>query len=555
MKLAAPPSAKKRTVTDYVNPVLNRDNHIPEQTLPLREICLRVVALAQVLKEKKFYPYQVDLAYRIVESLLDHDGETVTSLMSRQAGKTETIGAIVAAIAVIVPSLAKQFPNDWRLNLTDEKGVYRGFAHGVKIGIYAPRLDQSGIMFDRTKQALETDTAKKVLRELNISLMVFNGNTVKLSNHSRVLCQSASEQSKIEGETHHLLVVEEAQDVGDLKLRKSLRPMVAATGGTIVMVGTASTRKCDFYMACRHNQRVELVTQKRNHFFFPYTVGIQYNSLYRKHIEQEKIRLGEDSDEFRMSYGAEWIFERGMFVTQEQLFHRDIAQTNGLFSAVYPFGLPQKLRYYSIVLGIDWGSASDSTVLTFLAVDWNNPLDSGYASNANGMFHYQYFQKHVVGWVEFLGDDYETQFHAVHEAIRTFKGLSKVVTDSNTCGLPIYDRLVAVTARTGIEVEPFNFQARLKSDGYKSLYGDICARRLTFPAAPVVRASSSYRKFVNQMLDAQKVYDNGLMKVSHPDEKDAHDDYPDSLMMAAWGANTPARSNRIDISMNNPFYR
>lgn len=537
--------------------VLDREHCDPTKQLPVRELCLKVVDLAQILNEKQFYQYQVEFAFRIVEAVLEHGGEVLTCLMARQMGKTEVIGAIVAALLVILPVLARQFPDEWHLNITDDRGVYRGYAEGLKIGIYAPRLEQAGIMFERVKKCLETDTAKATLRELGISFAENNGNTLRLSNGSRVLCQSASEQSKIEGSTHHLLIAEEAQDISDLKMKKSLHPMVAATGGTIVKVGTATTQKCDFYSAIKHNERKLAVEGIRNHFFFPYTVGVQFNSLYRKVVEEEKLRLGEDSDEFRTSYKGEWIFERGMFVTMEQLFDIRVAATDGAFSSRHRRGfLDKAMRRYSIVAGIDWGSSSDSTVVTLMAVDWNSPLEEGETYNSQGVFYYTFYLKHVIDWLEFIGDNYEVQFEEIFAYLLAVTGLKKIVMDSNGCGKPMFDRFSAAMAkqRPDVRVEDFNFQAKLKSDGYKSLYADLCGKRITFPAGRDCRRSGQYIKFVNQMLDCRKTYQGGLMKVAHPEEKDAHDDYPDSMMLAAWGAKESSGSNTIDFLESNPFY-
>lgn len=535
-------------------PVLDRENCAASEQLSLEELVSRVVALAQTLSERQFYNYQVELAWRITESLLLHDGDVITALMARQMGKTETIGAIVAAIAVIFPELAKRFPKSWHLNITDDRGVYRGFRDGVKIGIYAPRLDQSEIMFERAKRCLETDTAARVLKELGVSLLINNGNTISLSNGSRVLCESASEQSKIEGETHHLLVCEECQDITDIKIRKSLHPMVSAYNGTIVKVGTATTQRCDFYNSIKTNERAELNTGTRNHFFFPYTVGLKFNSLYRKYIEKEIVRLGETSDEFRTSYAGEWIFERGMFITQEALFSREVAHTNGIFSLTHPRGLPALFKGYSVVAGIDWGQSYDSTVLTLMAVNWNAPIDSGYYEDAEGQHSFTYYHKHVIDWFEMLGDDYEYQFNEIYRRLQEVRGLAKIVTDSNTCGRPIYDRLCSVFTNKGIEVEPFNFQPKLKSDGYKLLAGDLSGKRVTFPCNQIVARSLEHRKFLAQMLELRKEYKNGLMSVAHPNEKGAHDDFPDSLMMANWGAGTPSRSGFLEFSRDNFFY-
>lgn len=533
--------------------VLDREHCDPKQTLCLEEIVLRVVSLAQVLLEKSFYAYQIELSTRVVESLLNHDGDVITSLMARQAGKTETIGGTVAAIAIIFPTLAKQYPKDWRLNITDDKGNYRGFAKGVKIGIYAPRQEQAEITFERVRSAFETKSTLKILGEINIKAEVNNGNEYALSNGSVVMCQSASEQSKIEGATHHLLIAEEAQDISDMKMRKSLHPMVASTAGTIVKIGTASTKKCDFYDSIRTNKRLEMLDGKRNHFFFPYTVCQKFNSFYAKHIENEKRRIGEMSDEFRMSYGGEWIFERGMFVTQDVLFRREVAITQGIFSVTHWHLIPSSLRHYSVVVGIDWGSSHDSTVVCVMVVDWNNPIDSIHVSGPEGASDYIFYKKHVVNWLEFRGDNYEYQFGEIVAKLNTLPRLSKIVTDSNTCGQPIFDRLTALYANKGVEVEGFNFQPKLKSDGYKSLSADLWANRITFPAGAEVQKTMEYRSFLVQMFDLKKEYKNGLMVVAHPDERGAHDDYPDAFMLAAWGCNKPSVAGNTQFSNTNPF--
>lgn len=534
---------------------LNEKFHDPKHQLALDTVIVRIIVLAQLLMEKRFYPYQVALARRIVESLLLHDGDVVTSLMSRQAGKTETIGGVSAALCLALPLLAKQFPHDWRLNITDDQGNYRGFERGLQIGIYAPKLEQSEITFNRIKRAFETKNGKRLLAEMHVSFEENNGNTLAFSNGSRVLCQSASKQSEIEGATHHLLIAEEAQDIDDLKMRKSLHPMVASTMGTIVKIGTASVRKCDFYNAIQTNRREELMTKKRNHFFFPWTVCAKYNSLYQKYIEGEKRKIGEHSDEFRMAYCGEWIFERGMFITQDVLFSPAVAQTAGIWSQFYLNGYSGDsiLRHYSWVVGIDWGKSSDSTVVALMAVDWANPLETGESSDAEGMHRFAFYKKHLVGFWEFQGDNYEYQFGEIVSRLSSIRNLKKIVMDSNSCGAPLYDRFAATYGPQGIEVAAFNFQPKVKSDGYKSLGADFWAERITIPAGIATRSTMEFRKFVQQTLDLKKDWQNGIMKVAHPDERGAHDDYPDALMMGAWGCNTPAIGGRVELNSVNPF--
>lgn len=529
-------------------------HHDPAKQLSPKLIAIRVIALAQAMAELRFYPYQTEFGTGVLEALLEHDGEEITCLMSRQAGKTSSIAGTVSAAGVILPYLAKMYADDWRLNITDNRGVYRGFAGGLRVGIYAPRLDQSELTYQRVQMYLDTDTARRVLSELKLGAQVFNGNRIRLSNGTHVLCESASEQSKIEGETHNLVLLEEAQDISDIKIKKSISPMVSSTLGTICKIGTASAKKCNFYETIKRNERQQLVTRKRRHFFFPFTICQEYNSLYKKYIESEKAKLGEHSDEFKMSYGAEFIFERGMFITQEALLHPQVALTHGPFSEIWTAPYPVWMKKYSIVAGIDWGKIHDSTVVTLTAVDWTNPVESLYSSDMFGEHKYECHRKHIIGWMEFQGDNYEIQLASIIPVLRSIPTLKKVILDSNTAGMPLYDRIAACFADTPVFVEPFNFQPRVKSEAYKMLSADLHTGRVTFPASPKATATIEHQRFIFQMTELLKSYHNGLMVVTHPEEKGAHDDYPDSLVIANWGANTPVDTT-LDFLDHNPFFR
>lgn len=439
---------------------------------------------------------------------------------------TETLGSVMAALSIALPMLAKQYPECWYFNITDDNGVDRGFRKGFRVGIYAPKQHQSEITFDRVKKCFETDSAKKILEESNIGFDTSNGNCVILSNGSRIMCDSASENSKIEGETHHTVVAEEVQDIGDMKLKKSIFPMVASTMGSIVMIGTASSERCTFYDQIKINERMALYGGVKNHFFFPYTVCAKENSLYAKTVNKQMIQLGVDSDEFKMSYLGEFIFERGMFVTQGQLYDDRCAAYYGPASEFVENerDIPPTFRYYSLVAGIDWGAANDSTFLALLAVDWRNPLEEDEVYDSQGEHRITLFRKHMIGLWNFAGDNYEEQYHSIQEILKRFSRLRKIVMDSNACGRPLYDRFCVNYSDRDVEIEPFNFTPKLKSDGYKTFHGDIVTGRFTFPCSKKAQDRVEFRQFTSQMLDLRKTYKNGNLCVSHPEEKGAHDD-------------------------------
>jgi hypothetical protein len=399
-----------------------------------------------------------------------------------------------------------------------------------------------------------------VLHELGIAFDVFNGKVARLSTGSRVLCETASDQAKIEGETHDLLILEECQDISNLRIRKSLYPMTAATGGTRVHIGTTSIQKGQFYDTIKANEHLYVSSRQKiqNHYFFPYYVCERYNSVYRDSVKKEKMLLGETSDEFRMAYGCEWLLERGMFITAPTLFDPTIALKAGTFSealsganslATYRYG-GGNMHPYPAVAGIDFGKEHDSTVVTVMLVDWENPLYDEYEETRETAIRFQLFQKHVVGWMEIQGDDYETQWVAMSEFLGKFRNLRKIMVDETGAGQAICDRM-ATHYKCEVVGMPFSIQK--KSEGYKILAADLMGRRLTFPFGPKTSRSLECIRFCQQMLELQKEYKNGYLSVSHPDKPHAHDDYPDSLMLAAVAAQSPASDGIIEYDTGNVF--
>lgn len=525
---------------DKVGDVCRKDEGGTED-VELDAVVEGVVKLAQLLSGKVFYQYQKRFSARIIEILLMHEGESLTGLWSRQSGKTEVLSSTLAAIAIMFPALAEQFPTDWRFNITDELGRYRGYRDGVSIGVYAPILEQSQIMFERLRNTLSSGEAEEVMEELGVTMSANRGNTVKLTNGSTLLAMSASKNSQIEGHTHHLVVAEEAQDIDAQKMRKSIHPMVASTQGNIVKIGTANATKGDFYQAIKINRRLEQVTGKQYHFHNPWHEVVKYNSMYARYIEQEKIRIGEFSDEFRMSYGCEFILERGMFVTDKTLMASGVPQVVGRYSEMYRTGFTGK----NIVVGIDLAKENDSTVVCVMDVDWSAPsvyeeaeidfMDSAFVA----------YEKHVLAWFEFLGDDYEEQFHRIVDICRQFRPIRKVCLDA-TREASFADRIRHHPLFHEAEITDFVFGRQTKSEGYRLFHNDISAGRFHFPAGDAARSTTEYRRFVLQMLDLTKTYKDGYLCVEHPDEAGAHDDYPDATMLATWAADEPTADLAIE---------
>lgn len=456
--------------------------------------------------EKETYDLEVEGAENFIAN----------NILVHNSGKSETVATISGGLAIILPTLANMpmFVTDKRLDM---------FKNGIMIGIFAPTLRQAQITFSRMKKRMNSAHAQAILSdpEINISFDVSNGQNIILSNGSLICSQTASEGSNIEGDSYMLIIVDESQDVGNFKYTKSISPMGAFYNATKVLIGTATTQKGFFYEAIERNKKEYANGGKRNHFEYDYKTVIKYNPKYEKYIEGEKKRIGEHSDEFQMSYNLKWILERGMFVSGK-LFD-ELADPHR--------GISLMDTKNSHVVGIDLGKKQDSTVITVLEVDWNNPTIVDKAQEA-GVPDYVAYPVFIKAWKEIQGDNWNEQYDIIMDFLSNFN-VVRIVMDATGVGDAIYDRL---RANLNYEVIPYVLTRQSKSDLYKHLNSEFRAKRVRYPADERTRETIEFKKFQQQFLDLEKGYSGQLMVVSHPNVAGAHDDYCDSLALAVWGA-------------------
>ena len=515
--------------------------------VPTRKLVKFVLVVGEYITGYRggFYEYQQEFGSRVIESLLLRDGDTLTGLFSRQSGKSTVIASIADAISIAFPWLAglPRFKDDQRLNAYDTRGNYRGFREGVNVGIYAPKQWQAQLTYGKMTDTFETPEAEQLCGELGLTFDTFNGTTLKLSNGSLEFASTASDNAKIEGPNYHLLILEEAQSISPRQIREGLMPMAAAHNGTIVEIGTCTTEKGEFYSQIRDNRSQRRKGGVRCHFYYPYEIVMRFNSFYARHVEKMKLKWGEDSDAFQLKYACKWLLERGMYCTEEMLFGigqwPGCAQSMGKFSRRHPDGLTSN---YSIVAGLDLGKKNDSSVFTVVAVDWDNPAVLQDIQTDDGQIkEVVLYRKYVLDWLEFQGDNYTFQFPAIADYIRDrYPSLCRVVVDStNPSGDIACETFSIEFDENDLEVVPFVFGLQSKSEVYKSAYTDICTGRLRFPGGVTGRSTKEYGRFIEQMLNLKKEYKGSYMCCEAIDEANAHDDYPDSLVLALHAATYP----------------
>ena len=462
----------------------------------------KIMQFLVVLVGHDLHPYQKPLARRVIESVVINDGQEITALAARQSGKSETIADTVATLMVLLPRLAKIYP--------DLLGKYKD---GLWVGLFAPTEGQAETLFGRTVTRLTSDRAQEVLGdpEIDDTAARIGGVTrmVKLRNSGSTLTMmTANPRAKIESKSFHLVVIDECQEADDFVVNKSITPMMAYYAGTMVKTGTPTTSKNNFYKSIQLNKRQQTNRGKRqNHFQWDWRDVAKVNDNYRKFIKKEMLRIGEDSDEFQMSYNCKWLLERGMFITANAM--DELGDTSQ--------ELVKTWHKTPVVVGIDPARKMDSTVVTVVWVDWDRPDEFGY------------FDHRVLNWLEIQGDDWEEQYFQITNFLANYDVLA-IGVDANGVGDAVAQRLKLLIGRA--EVIPLTSSPTEQSKRFKHLQALIQRKALSFPSHAKTRRLRVWKRFYQQMIDAEIQYKGPNFMVSAPDEAYAHDDFVDSLAIA-----------------------
>ena len=448
------------------------------------------------------FPYQKPLARRIMESVIIGDGEQITALASRQSGKSETVADTVAALMIILPLLAPRYPS-----------LLSKYKDGILVGLFAPTEGQAETLFGRTVSRLTSPQAQEILKDPEIDDIAarIGGVTrqIKLKRlGSSISMMTANPRAKIESKTFHLIVIDECQEADDFIVAKSIGPMLAFSNGTMVKTGTPNTSKNNFYQAIQLNKRRQTERGKRqNHFQWDWKDVAKVNTDYHNFIKKEKVRIGEDSDEFQMSYNCKWLLERGMFVTSGVM--DELGDTSQELVKVW--------HKTPVVVGIDPARKMDSTVVTVVWVDWDRPDEFGY------------FDHRVLNWMEIQGDDWEDQYFQIVNFLSNYDVLALGV-DANGVGDAVAQRLKILMPRA--EVIAVTSSPTEQSKRFKHLQALIQRKSLAYPAHAKTRRLRVWKRFYQQMIDAEVKYKGPNFMVAAPDENYAHDDFVDSLAIA-----------------------
>ena len=451
----------------------------------------------------EMFPYQEAFGKRVIESVISGDGATITGELSRQSGKTEVVANVAASLMILLPRLAEMFPEFLPL---------QKFVKGVMIGCFAPVEQQVETLFGRVVDRLTSERALEMLEDPEIDDQVKPGSRKVRLKKCQSFCamQTANPRAKIESKSYHIIFVDESQSVDEYVLNKSITPMGAFYLATMVMTGTPDIVKGVFYKTIQLNRRTELRRGgQKNHFRFDWKYCARYNRNYATYIRGEALRIGEDSDEFRLNYSLTWLLSRGQMIVEDRF--------DELGDPSMPF-LPSYWRS-PLVAGIDFARKMDSTVVTILWVDWDRPDELGL------------FDSRILSIMEMHGEEWEEQYFRIVDFLSNYSVVA-IGVDAQGVGDVAADRLKRLLPR--IQVEPLSSQIGDQSARWKHLQQLLQRGLLSWPAHPKAKKTKTWRRFRQQMLDVEKSYKGAHLVVAAPNEAGVHDDYVDSLACATW---------------------
>jgi hypothetical protein len=258
-------------------------------------------------------PYQAQAARAIAGSVVRGEGKTFAVMFARQMGKNETSAQLEAQLLRLYAGTGGQI---------------------VKAApSFKPQLVTSML---RLQAALAASPLTRGRWRSRFGYIVELGK-------AGITFLSADPGASVVGATTSLLLeIDEAQDVDPDAYDRSFRPMAASTNATTVLYGTAWSEDSILQRQIAHNAQIERRTGERLNFRCDWTVLAALNDHYRRFVEGEIARLGEEHPAIRTQYLLHCLSDAGRLFSAAQQDRmrgdhpRELARHEG---AVYVAGI------------------------------------------------------------------------------------------------------------------------------------------------------------------------------------------------------------------------
>lgn len=372
----------------------------------------------------------------------------VLGIFSRQTGKTTTMSLFAIYKATQIDKL--------------------------KILIIAPTDRQAGELFARLRGFAEnSDLIKPFIKNSTQREITF-------TNDSYIRAMPTGDFGhNIRGQTADLIIMEESSYIKSDIVNQVIMPMIAATDGDIIQIGTPFFKN-HFYEASLNDK---YKVHKYDYTHCP--------RITEDFIEEQKQNL--TTVEFTMEYMAEFIDETDCFFTSE-LINSSVEN--------YDINQPvhNKGRY---VAGVDFAGMGEDEAVIFV-LETNEYTHPNVIKVTNILEKKQTKQTETVGTVRVLDDQYK---------------FDKVYCDKTGIGEGPVDFLKEVMYS---RIEGIRFTLQSKHDMYSNLKILMENGKLKIP---------NHKKLIMQLLDLRyELTSSGQMKIHHSER--GHDDMADSLALA-----------------------
>ncbi len=471
----------------------------------------RIGWFAREILKKPLYPYQEIVGDAILQSIIEEAGRTFTVMFARQMGKNQLSAVLEAYLLFCMESgtIVKAAPT------------------------YKPQVVNSRL---RLLSMLESNlTRDRIWKSFGYIIgLAPSREFVNDQVGPRIMLFSAGPESSIVGATASLLLeVDEAQDVASDKYNVDLKPMASTTNATTVMYGTAWSDDTLLAMQSAHNRELEELDGIQRHFEFDWMVLAAINKKYKKFVEGEMKRLGEESVSIRTQFRLLPISGAGFLFNE--------IQRHLLKGAHHWLNEPGEDDLY--IAGIDMGgeqrpkpgeesksqSKRDSTIISIGRVKYNELLLPAIE---------------VVQHVWFTGMKYLDQYAAIVEIINQWN-LRHITIDATGLGDTMASLLIEKF--TDERVTAFKFSRTSKSKITFQLLGLVNGGRLKMyqqDAAPGAIYDEAWKQL---KLARYTIPGEGIMNMG-VNPGDGHDDFLLSIGLLTEALNSvtqPAQESKV----------
>lgn len=442
----------------------------------------------------KLRPYQNEVARAVLDSVQNRKGLTFSVEIARQGGKNE----LSAHLEVLLLTLYMA-------------------STGTLVKCSPTFKPQTIVSMQRLRERLDDFGFENIYHQ-EMGYMIVLGN-------ARAVFLSAEESTSVVGHTADLLLeIDESQDVSKEKYTKEFRPMGSATNATTVHYGTTWDDATLLEEVKQANLELQKTDGIQRHFRYDWQEISKYNDDYRRFVESERARLGQDHPLFRTQYQLLPIRGGGGFLTRQQIV--------GMLGSHHRRQTPDGSKVY--IAGIDLAGEreetkeqaltaarhkTDSTVITIAELDTMQPALSALAQP-------------VVKVVEhycWTGTPHSQLYPSMVEAIKRWK-CQKVLVDNTGIGQPVASFL---RKELGSRIVPFTFTQKSKSDMGFELLSLVNSGRLRLYHQD---GSDHHKQLMLQLERARAQYRPNQTMNFYVDPSEGHDDFLVSLALVAEAA-------------------